>query len=43
MLDSKVLSELSSLSKNAGISPLTVITSIKYDTSLIKAFNNVVR
>lgn len=41
MLDSKVLSELSSLSKNAGISPLTVITSIKYDTSLIKAFNNV--
>ena len=41
MLDSKVLSELSSLSKNAGISPLTVITSIKYDTFLIKAFNNV--
>lgn len=40
MLDNKTLSELSALNKN-NVSPLTVITGIKYDASLIKAFNNV--
>lgn len=40
MLDNKTLSELSALNKK-NVSPLTVITGIKYDTSLIKAFNNV--
>lgn len=40
MLDNKTLSELSALNKK-NVSPLTVITGIKYDASLIKAFNNV--
>lgn len=40
MLDNKTLSELSALNKK-NVSPLTVITGIKYETSLIKAFNNV--
>lgn len=40
MLDNKTLSELSALNKK-NVSPLTVITGIKYEASLIKAFNNV--
>lgn len=40
MLDNKTLSELSALNKK-NVSPLTVITGIKYDASLIKAFNNI--
>ena len=40
MLDNKTLFELSALNKK-NVSPLTVITGIKYEASLIKAFNNV--
>lgn len=40
MLDNKSFAELTSLTKDF-ISPLTIVTGIKYDASLIKVFNNV--
>ena len=40
MLNNKLISEITTLNKN-NISPVTVITGIKYNASLIKMFNNV--
>lgn len=40
MLNNNVISQLTSLNKNK-IQPITVVTGIKYDASLLKAFNNV--
>ena len=40
MLNNKLVTELASLNKN-NVSPVTVITGIKYNASLIKVFNNV--
>lgn len=40
MLNNNVISQLTSLSKNK-MQPITVVTGIKYDASLLKTFNNV--